>query len=223
MARAIQGAAHTQGTQGCGQAQRERQVRRHIRFRPKLRDTVRINAAYLAAMSPGGVLPDDLKASHETLVAGLPKQRKRREVLEGVDIDAIHGTKRAGELEGSISTDVGAMLRDHPRVLVAMRFNSGAVQRQTATGDFVPMWFHRWIARPEKMRLTDYFGWLADFRPFAIECKRENWRGPTDDRELQQQAFIEFVKRAGGVGGFARSEAEALRIIESVHSGNSQG
>jgi len=174
---------------------------RKFRFRPKLRDTVKATMAHLSAF---GAIPPDLQASHDKLIAGLPKQR-----------GPIVNRSAPDELEGSVSTDVGAMLRDHPQVLIAMRFNSGSIQRQTASGDFVPMWFHRWISRPEKMRLTDYFGWLADFRPFALECKRANWRGPSDDRELEQQKFIWFIRRAGGVGGFVRSGNEAKGVIES--------
>ena len=204
MARAIQGAAHTQGAQGSGQAQRERQVRRNVRFRPKLRDTVKANVAFLAAMSPGGELPDDLKASHETLVAGFPKRRKSREVLDGVDIDAIHGTKRTIQppLEKDIQRAILAALRLHPCIAFVGRFNRGVMQ-STYHGRDSYTQFNTVPGFP------DIHGMLKGGAAFYIEVKRPG-KKPDDT----QANFLASVTRHGGIAGVATSVEEALAIIQ---------
>ncbi len=140
---------------------------------------------------------------------------KPRKPRDGIDIDAIHGTKRAVPLEATVIDAVGDVLRAHPLILFAVRQNSGALPYMSAAGKLVPVWFYKWVKRPEKMRLTDYWFATIDARLGAIECKRENWKGPTDDREREQAKFLEIVRAAGGIGGFARSAEEAKAIIES--------
>ena len=40
----------------------------------------------------------------------------------------------------------------------------------------------------------------------AVEVKREDWKfSPKDKREMAQWAFIRWVKKAGGIAGFANS------------------
>jgi len=46
----------------------------------------------------------------------------------------------------------------------------------------------------------------------AIECKRSEWKGPKDKREIAQMAFINWVFLNGGYSGFANS-VEALKKI----------
>ena len=42
----------------------------------------------------------------------------------------------------------------------------------------------------------------------AIECKRPGWRGPENDRDRAQAAFLTLVTSLGGVARFATSEAD---------------
>ena len=155
----------------------------------------------------------------DRMEAAIPAGRKKRkEVLDGVDIDAIHGTKRTVPLEADTIHAIAKLLAVHPLVLFAVRQNSGSLPYMTAAGKYAPVWFYKWAKRPYKMRVTDFWFVLNDGRIGAIECKRENWRGPTDDSEREQEAFIECVKAAGGIGGFARSATEAAAIMESGHN-----
>lgn len=189
------------------------------KFRPTLRQTLTQNAAlfdHMASMAPA----DKQQRAQEfadSVRAAIPPERKRRVPKDGINIDAIHGTKRnpPRQLEGPVLTDIGEFLKHHPSVFLALRFNSGAVQRQTFDGDSIPMWFHRWIKRPEKMRIVDFIGWLRDGRSFAIEAKKPTWTRPHDDREREQAIFLESIRKLGGVAGFARSTDEARIIIES--------
>lgn len=48
----------------------------------------------------------------------------------------------------------------------------------------------------------------------GVECKRSDWRGhPTDKREIAQQAFLDTIKRGGGMAGFATSVSDLYTII----------
>lgn len=113
------------------------------------------------------------------------------------------------QLEASVQREVFSVLAKHPRVLFAVRQNSGA-----AMSGNVPIWFYRWARRNGvEMTLTDFWGVLRDGRVFAMECKRRDWKRVSGTREMQQQAFIDVVKSAGGVGGFVTNAEQALAIL----------
>ena len=70
------------------------------------------------------------------------------------------------------------------------------------------------LAHPRAIRLaapgvSDIIGWTEHGRFVAIEVKAGR-RQPTDE----QAAFIELVRRSGGLAGVARSVQEARAIIE---------
>lgn len=117
--------------------------------------------------------------------------------------------------EGPVLRAVGELLAVHPQVLLAVRQNSGAMPYER-DGKQIPVWFYKILREPENITLSDYWGFLVDARPFALECKRPSWRGPSSEREVKQLAFIQMFKRLGGIGGFVRSVAEAQRILEEV-------
>lgn len=190
-------------------------MRRKFGFKPSLRQTLTANAAYLGAMSPGGVLPADLQASLDRTMPPAPKSRKRREVLAGVDIDSIHGARGiAPVLEGEVIRAVSQLLAVHPKILFACRQNSGQASYEAKTGVYAPVAFYRLLRKPEDMTIVDFWGLLSDGRMYALEAKRENWKAPTVDREHRQDAFLEMVRSIGGIGAFVRSADEAKAAIE---------
>ena len=113
------------------------------------------------------------------------------------------------ELEASVQREVFSVLAKHPSVLFAVRQNSGA-----AMSGNVPIWFYRWARRNGvEMTLTDFWGMLIDGRMFAIECKKRSWKKVSGTREMQQLAFIDVVKSAGGVGGFVTCAEDAIALL----------
>lgn len=113
------------------------------------------------------------------------------------------------QLEAAVQREVFSVLAKHPSVLFAVRQNSGAAM----SGD-TPIWFYRWARRNGiEMTLTDFWGLLRDGRMFCMECKRRDWKRVSGAREIQQQAFIDVVKSAGGVGGFVTSGEDALALL----------
>ena len=159
-------------------------MRRTVRFRPKLRDTVKATMAHLAAF---GDIPAELQASHDTLVAGLPKQRGPRAP-----------SKPSGKpLERDVLRAILRALKNHPLVAMVQRRQSGVFRE----GD-------RFV-RVGKRGEADVSGILKGGRSFAIEVKRPGGK----PSELQTE-FIRCVIAAGGVAGVATSVEEALAIIE---------
>lgn len=162
------------------------------------------NVAYLASLAPDGKLPADLAAAAERTIPDAPKKRAAPRQLEAPVVQAI-----------------GELLAVHPRVIWAARFNSGAASYEAASGRYAPVWFHKFLRAPEKMRMPDFMGIVADSLGYhnldfiiAIEAKAPGWTKPRDDREREQAAFLAMIRSAGGIGIFATSAeqvAEALK------------
>ena len=189
---------------------------RRVKFRPGLRQTLTANAAYLAAMSPGGTLPPDLQRS---LDATMPAPKNQRAAPR--------------QLEAPVVAAISELLAVHPRVIWAARFNSGAASYEVAgydgeRGRYAPVWFHKFVRMPEKMRMPDFFG-LADritfistaadivktrIVPIAIEAKAPGWSKPRDDREREQAAFLKMIRNAGGIGIFATSAEQVADALK---------
>ena len=113
------------------------------------------------------------------------------------------------DLEAAVQREVFSVLAKHPAVLFAIRQNSGMAM----SGDS-PVFFYRWARRNGlDMTLTDFWGVLRDGRMFALECKRRDWKRVSGAREIQQQAFIDVVKSAGGVGGFVTCAEDVLSLL----------
>jgi len=112
--------------------------------------------------------------------------------------------------EESVMREVSALLAHHPKVLFAVRQNSGMSQNASGT----PIWFYRWARSRTKMRVTDFWGLLTDGRMFALEAKNRLWKAPSGEREWEQKAFLYAISCAGGVSGFVTSAEQAQRIIE---------
>jgi len=117
------------------------------------------------------------------------------------------------DTEAPVLAAVGELLAVHPQVLLAVRQNSGAMQVTDAKGRSYPVWMYRLVRFPQEVTLPDYWGFLRDGRPYALECKRPSWTKPRDERERKQAAYIRMLECIGGVGGFVRSADEANALL----------
>jgi hypothetical protein len=69
--------------------------------------------------------------------------------------------------------------------------------------------------RTKLITSSDWIGWRdRDGRFTAIEAKRGGWRGPSTQREHAQAAFIDLVKRCGGVAGFVTCLDDLAKVLE---------
>ena len=176
-------------------------VRRKIRFHEHPAVVARRNVAYVEAMA-GREIPELRKN-----LPPLPQKRSR--IVRPVD------GKPVVPLEADVIRAVGQLLAVHPRVLYALRMNNGAASYETSSGKWAPVWFHLWVRSPEECRMVDFYGATKNGRIIALECKRESFTQPTDQREREQAAFLAVVRNAGGIGGFVRNADEAKALLDA--------
>jgi hypothetical protein len=137
---------------------------------------------------------------------------KVRNDLEPVHEKRTHTKQMSdNDREDAVLREVGQLLAVHPKILFAVRQNSGMAYNDSRA----PIYFYRWLRSEVKMRISDFWGMLTDGRMFALECKNRTWTKPSCARELEQKAFIDTVKHAGGVAGFVTSAEQAQRIIDN--------
>ena len=123
-------------------------------------------------------------------------------------------------LESEVQAAIIDGLRHHPMVGLVERVNSGAAMEYASDGSkriiqFVVIYAHG-LASPDVHCTLKPSG-----RRFVIEVKRPGWKGPRDQRELRQEAYIERVRACGGYGMFATSwdqVAAELGRIERAES-----
>ena len=178
---------------------------RKIGFRKSLRDTLIENnkaSAWYAAMA----------GKPAVNLAPIAPKRERK---ESHDIDAVHRQQK--HLEADVISAVSDLLKAHPRVLWAIRQNSGAASYQASNGRLAPVWFHKWV-KGTGYRMSDFLGATTDFRFLALEAKKSDWTKPTDQRELEQAAFLECVRKSGGRAGFVTCVEDAIAIIEDTNA-----
>lgn len=65
------------------------------------------------------------------------------------------------------------------------------------------------------LKSSDLIGIAPGGRFVAIEVKAPGWRGPRTPRERAQAAFIELVRRQGGIGAFVSSIEELHACLRS--------
>ena len=116
------------------------------------------------------------------------------------------------KLEAPVVAAIADLLAVHPRVLFAVRQNTGAASYEAKSGKYAPVFFYRILTRQD-VTITDFWGLLRDGRPFAIEAKAPGWKAPRDDRERRQYMFLSLIRNCGGISGFATSAEEANAIL----------
>jgi hypothetical protein len=170
--------------------------RMRTKFKKSLRETLLENQKSLRAWSIAFGKP--IPEQHRLEIA--PKRTR--------------AASNPAETEAPVLAAVGALLASHPQVLLAVRQNSGGAVYER-DGREIPIWFYKLIRKPSELTFTDYWGFLRDGRPFAIECKRPSWKAPHTPREMRQQAFMQLIEKIGGVGGFVRSADEVMPLFPS--------
>jgi hypothetical protein len=112
-------------------------------------------------------------------------------------------------LEADVQRAIIDYIKVHPNVLMAWRVNSGAAHTESGA----PIWFYRLIKCPgEFIRLPDIIGLMKDGRMFAIEVKRPGWKRASNQREIEQENFLQAVA-LNGLAGFATSIEDAASIF----------
>lgn len=155
------------------------------------------NAAYMAAMSQTGELPADLAAS---MAHSLPPAPKKRAAPR--------------QLEAPVITAISELLSVHPKVLFAVRQNTGQASYEAKSGKYAPVAFYRKLTHGKEVTITDFWGILKDGRVLAVEAKAPGFKGPRTDTELAQANFLALVRNAGGISLFATDAAQVAAALQ---------
>lgn len=147
----------------------------------------------------------DVREARGIQAPDIPPERAPRIVANRTD---------PAELEDACKKATRDVLANHPKVLFAVRVNSGAAWLPSKGGKDAPVSFHVVVRAPARVRIVDFTGLLRDGRPLAIECKRLNWTYVgRDAREVEQAAYLDMVRSAGGVAAFVTAGQQALELL----------
>lgn len=190
---------------------------RRIKFKPSLRDTrlaVAHQFAFMASAAPEHRREAAEKFAAEAM-ASVPAAPKRRVPKDGVDIDAAHGAKRTPrDLEGPVVSAISELLATHPKVLFAVRQNTGMASYEAASGKYAPVYFYRKLTHGKELTITDFWGILKDGRMLAIEAKAPGFKEPHTDREFAQANFLMLIRNVGGISLFATDAAQVAAALK---------
>lgn len=166
-------------------------ARKRLGFKKSLSDTLRGNDAAMRFYC-GGDAPAEV-------LNNLPPKRERA---------------APRKLEAPVVAAISELLAVHPKVLLAVRQNSGQASYEAKSGKYAPVAFYRILTHGGTVTITDFWGILRDGRLLAVEAKAPPFSAPRNDREVRQANFLALVRNCGGVALFATSAddvAEALK------------
>lgn len=176
-------------------------MRRTKPAREDLRDTIARNMRILDAMAVSANRPK------QELAKSLQMKAKR---VQAARIDD-------GTYEATIQRDIIAMLRKHPKVALVERHNSGKAMEMDSQGN------KRFIAYNTvfkvggvRMRKSDIDSQLTNGKRLCIEVKRAGWTHPRNQREVEQQNYINHVLASTGYAMFATSVAEVEVYLQGI-------
>ena len=169
-------------------------MRRKLGFRPTLRQQATQSVAAQRFYAMGA--PEDKRAAalaHVEAQAAMIKPVRERAAPR--------------DLEGPVVKAISELLAVHPKVLFAVRQNSGAA------GEHGHIHFYRILTHGKEITVVDFWGILRDGRMFACEAKAPGFKGPRTDREMKQFNFLQMVRNSGGVACFADCVDDVLHAL----------
>lgn len=119
----------------------------------------------------------------------------------------IFRLKRPEPTEAQAMAAIRAALSYHPAVKALWRVNSGSMTVNEGRGR------RRFVRFHDIAGCSDLIGILNDGRWLAVECKRPSTRNEATDAQL---AFLETIKRAGGIAFVAAAADEARQRLDEA-------
>lgn len=173
-----------------------------LSFRPSHADTKRAIQTSLAHLAAASGMPTPMEQL--SIATAKPKRERGPNKPRTADM---------GKPESVVQKECLEYLCRHPRVHLAIRINSGAIQSDKYYVEFNRIYLPAkyrvtFPESPRKMRIPDVLILMDDARLFACEIKKEFWyrsHGTSEIavREQEQWNFLEHVRAAGGIGIFA--------------------
>ena len=121
------------------------------------------------------------------------------------------------EYESDIQRDIIAMLRKHPKVASVERHNSGTAMEMDSEGNKRFVKYNTvYKVRGVRMRKVDIDCTLINGKRFVCEVKKPPFTRPRDQREYEQENYINHVRAATGYGLFATSVLEVDAALAAI-------
>lgn len=121
-------------------------------------------------------------------------------------------------LESDIQKAIITYLLKHPKIGLVERINSGAASGEDAQGNKTFVRFHKIYAH--NLRKVDLECTLKGphigGKRLVIEVKRPPWTKPRDQREREQENYINHVYSLGGYGLFACSLEQVICYLDKI-------
>ena len=143
-----------------------------------------------------------------------------KDPFPGLDMDAVHKQRKPRaapvQREAPVVAAIAELLAAHPKVLFAVRQNSGMASYEAKSGRYAPVYFYKILTHGRahgNLTLPDFWGFLRDHRAFAVEAKAPGWNHPRDERERRQENFLALVRSVGGIGIFATDAAQVAAAL----------
>jgi len=156
-------------------------------------------------------------AVQEFWLLGCPPEKRAaaQALLDGQKAQVKQKRERAAprDLEGPVVAAISELLAVHPKILFAVRQNSGMASYEAKSGRYAPVHFYRILTHGKEITVVDFWGILKDGRVFACEAKAPGFREPRTDREFAQANFLALVRNAGGLALFATSVDEVAAVL----------
>lgn len=154
----------------------------------------------------------DLAGKPRVEIPGIPPAPKPR---------APRAEPPAVPLERDIQKQIIDGLRMHPLIGMVERVNGGtAIEKNQDGSDRYIKFHHVYPVDGQFLRSVDIHCTLKPSgRRFVIEVKRPGWTKPMDERERNQAAYIQHVRKCGGFGMFATSwdqVSDKLRVLSAL-------
>lgn len=177
-------------------------ARRGRVLRKSLRDAVAESQRAQAFWSPTGIarpVPKSIAAMIQ------PKRAMKPRAADGT-------------YESDIQAEIIAFLRAHPKVKIVERHNSGTAVEQGANGGKRFIRYNTvFKVAGVRMRKVDIDCTLVNGRRFVVEVKRPPWTAPTDQREIEQENYIQHVRAATSYGLFATSVRQVSDALDAIN------
>lgn len=162
--------------------------RRTMGFKPSLNDQKRASLQAQQAMAHPGM--SDAAKRHLAEFAATVKPKISRPRKPSLLLT-----------ESEVQRAIIGYLCGHPNVALVIRFNSGAVQSDKYYVEFSHIYSRGFNG--ERLRLPDIYALMRDGRTLNVEVKRGDWRGVSNQREIEQENYLRHVRACGGIGIFA--------------------
>ena len=156
-------------------------------------------------------------AAQKFLALGAPEEKRELALAHIAKQEAlikpVQERAKPVQREAPVVQAISELLAVHPRVLFAVRQNSGMASYEAKSGRYAPVFFYRILTHEKDMTLPDFWGILKDGRILAIEAKAPTWRKISNDRELRQEMFLMLVRNLGGVALFATDVSQVAGAL----------